>query len=439
MDKRAAQTVDQYFYIFEKSFCIFAIVFYSSSILFLMQFDYRISLTIEKLIYHTTTLTTLLLLLIHWRTFIPALQKLWPLMTVVTFVIGTIFWSDAPGLSIQKCLPFIRCTLLGLYLGIRFDLNKSLTILSTAFMISGALSLVFGLVLPQYGVMGKGIILSGEDIKHFGSWRGIYSHKNYLGRSMVLGLLCLCLTPIRKQMYIVKYFCLVILALNLILSNSKTALVISLTISLLILLLKSLRLKYSWMLPILTFFIFCSGSVVTIVSDNFDQLLGSLGKDATLSGRTDLWHECLLSVRDRPFLGHGYGAFWTKGGGAEVVWREFGWQAPHAHNGFLDLLLDIGILGTVLFLLCYVLVSYQALQLLRQTTSLSGIFPLAFLAMMFMVNLTESSTVVRPQFAWTVFVGIFVLVQRERSKLEANATTSTDQNLHETTPIIAAH
>lgn len=430
MDKKQAWKMERYFYFFEKSFSIFALVFYSSSIFFLTKFDYEIVVTAEKLIYHAVTLLTLLLLAIHWRKLISILKKLWPLTAVVAFVIASIFWSDAPSLSTQQCLPLIRCTLLGLYLGTRFDLNEYLSILSIAFIASGALSLVFALLLPQYGVMGRGIILSGEDIKHAGSWRGIYSHKNYLGRSMVLGTLCLYFTSLRQRVYAFKYLFLGMFLLNLLLSESKTSLVIFVTILLLVPLLKSTRLEYNWMVPILIASVFCMGSIATVIFDNFDQIISSLGKDSTLSGRTELWHEVLLSVRDRPFLGHGYGAFWAEGEGAEIVWQEFGWQAPHAHNGLLDILLDLGIVGAVLFLLFYLFVSCQALLLLRQTVSLSGIFPIAFLAMMLMVNLTESSTVVRPQFTWTIFVGISLLIQKELRRIKSSKKFDKFQNIY---------
>lgn len=437
MGSDQAQKVDQYFSLFEKAFSIFALVFYTVSIFFLIKFNYEIAATLEKLIYHAVTLLNLLLLLIYWRKLIPVLKGIWPLITLVSFVLASTFWSDAPGLSMQQYLPLIRCTLLGIYFGVRFDIEEALSIFSAAFIISGFLSLVFALVLPQYGVMGMGFILSGEDIKHAGSWRGVYSHKNYLGRSMVLGILCVFLTEVRKRLYLLKYFCLSVFALCLLLSDSKTSLVIFITMLALIPLLKSMRLEYSWMIPILTVSVLCSGSVVTVLFDNFDQLLNSLGKDATLSGRTDLWYEILLSVRDRPFLGHGYGAFWVEGGGAEIVWQEFGWQAPHAHNGLLDLLVDIGIVGTAIFLLSYVFICCRALLLLRKTNSLSGIFPIAFLIMMFMVNLTESSTVVRPQFAWTIFVGISILSQKELSQMAASTKTSKRRGLYNPEEAIA--
>ncbi|WP_299486067.1 O-antigen ligase [Acaryochloris sp. IP29b_bin.137] len=431
MDKRQAHRTDRYFSFFEKSFSVFALVFYSSSVFFLTKFDYEVATTIEKLMYHAVTLLTVLLLSIHWRKIVPALKRLWPVLVVISFVVTSIVWSDAPGLSTQQCLPLIRCTLLGLYLGIRFNFREYLSLLSIAFIISGLLSLIFALVLPQYGVMGRGFILSGEDIKHAGSWRGIYSHKNYLGRSMVLGALCLYFTPVRQKLYLFKYLCLSILALTLLFSDSKTALVILITMFLLIPLFRAMRLEYSWMITILCISVFCAGSGATIFFDNFDQILSSLGKDSTLSGRTELWHEILLSVRDRPLFGHGYGAFWTEGGGAEMVWQEFGWQAPHAHNGTLDLLLDLGIVGTVIFLLFYLRVFCQSLLLLRQTKSFSTIFPIAFLVMLFMVNLTESSTVVRPQFAWTVFVGVSLLVQKGLRSAETVENIDQDLKCHQ--------
>lgn len=417
MLENKADSINAYFELFEKIFSIFATIFYSISILFIIKFDYGFIGSIEKATYHVITLCTLILLVIHWRKLV-ILKNEWLLVCLIAFACMSVFWSDLPDITTAQCLPLIRLTLLGIYMAIRFDLSEYVFILAMSFTICVFLSLLFCVVFPQYGVMGQGLILSGEDIKHTGSWRGIYSHKNYLGRSMALASLVLLFVENKYgKKTLLTYLTLGIAVLILLLSRSKTSLILFLTTLLLIPLFKVLRLRYTWAVPIFAICILTTGSIFTLLYDNFDIVLGALGKDATLSGRTELWKEIILSIQDRSLFGHGYGAFWPEDGAASIVWQEFGWEAPHAHNGLLDMALEIGVLGTALFVVNYVVVAVQSISLARHSTKLSGIFPISFLILMFMVNLTESSTVVRPQFAWPIFVSTVLLVHQEKSKL----------------------
>jgi O-antigen ligase len=72
--------------------------------------------------------------------------------------------------------------------------------------------------------------------------------------------------------------------------------------------------------------------------------------DATFTGRTDIWKFAVDHVAQRPVTGYGFATFW---GTEQVVYGMSGgatWAntASHAHNGFVDLALTIGIPGSAL-------------------------------------------------------------------------------------------
>ncbi|WP_049558612.1 O-antigen ligase family protein, partial [Limnoraphis robusta] len=76
------------------------------------------------------------------------------------------------------------------------------------------------------------------------------------------------------------------------------------------------------------------------------ELLGLIGKDPSLTGRTDLWAWAREMIDKRPWLGYGYTAFWQGlDGGSAYIIRAARWPVPYSHNGILDLWLDIGLLG----------------------------------------------------------------------------------------------
>jgi exopolysaccharide production protein ExoQ len=102
------------------------------------------------------------------------------------------------------------------------------------------------------------------------------------------------------------------------------------------------------------------------------NILDLIGKDATLTGRTELWYYVMLEIQQRPILGWGYSAFWSVyNPAAAEISRAVGWTVPHAHNGLLAMLLDVGIVGTALFLFLWTRNVVLALQCMN--TSAKGV------------------------------------------------------------------
>ncbi len=69
---------------------------------------------------------------------------------------------------------------------------------------------------------------------------------------------------------------------------------------------------------------------------------------AQLTGRVPVFFECLRHLRGREFFGYGYHGFWTPER-IEDISRELGWNVPSAHNAYIDILLEVGIVGLFLF------------------------------------------------------------------------------------------
>ena len=92
------------------------------------------------------------------------------------------------------------------------------------------------------------------------------------------------------------------------------------------------------------------------------MLLGLIGKDTTFTGRTVLWVLVLESIFKKPLLGYGYQAFWTGESGPSLylyLSSESDWLAPHAHNGYLDMWLDLGIFSVVIIIIGIVVNLYR--------------------------------------------------------------------------------
>jgi O-antigen ligase len=80
----------------------------------------------------------------------------------------------------------------------------------------------------------------------------------------------------------------------------------------------------------------------------------------TLTGRLPLWELLWEAIEEQPLIGHGYLAFWTREK-IEYMSDQLNWEVPHGHNMYLDVLLDGGLIGLVLFGAIFLLASAQSL------------------------------------------------------------------------------
>lgn len=71
-----------------------------------------------------------------------------------------------------------------------------------------------------------------------------------------------------------------------------------------------------------------------------------VGRSATLTGRTGLWAD-LLRVSAHPLFGAGFESFWL-GARLEELWGIYWWRPNEAHNGYLEVFLNLGWIGVAL-------------------------------------------------------------------------------------------
>jgi O-antigen ligase len=122
--------------------------------------------------------------------------------------------------------------------------------------------------------------------------------------------------------------------------------------------------------------------------DTSGELLHLLGRDSTLTGRTEIW-KAVLSLNTNPLVGTGYESFWL-GDRIEKVWRLIGFTGiAEAHNGYLDTYINLGAIG--LFLLGMLLLNaYRHVLVTLRRHPHAGRLSLALFTAGLIYNLTES-------------------------------------------------
>jgi exopolysaccharide production protein ExoQ len=257
-------------------------------------------------------------------------------------------WSQDPLHTLSEACTLVGATLITIWMARTIDWQSQLKIILCAGAIAGILSVAFAVALPSRGI----------DYTHGTSWQGIFFSKNHLGRMMLFFL-----TPAfyfrtgQNQTLLHKAIrhCYVVLCLGLIvMSQSKTAIgvtAIYLVFTAALFLSRRLRTMDRKFLMLAMTILFSMSAL--LILPNLTALVLEMGGDPTLTGRTVIWNQLLISFLKRPWTGYGYGAFWGAGEGWDAFMRIYGamhFAATYAHSGYFDVLLGTGCIGLALVL-----------------------------------------------------------------------------------------
>jgi exopolysaccharide production protein ExoQ len=370
---------------------------------------------IAFLVQNLVALATLVLLALRWRTAAYLIGTNYGVWLLGALALLSPLWSDVPGLTLRRAIVAVTTGLFGLYLAVRFPVRRQLEILGWTLLLLQLLSVAAALLLPAYGVMHE---------THAGAWRGVFVQKNTLGRIASLGIVVFMLLAVDHRGWWRRiYLGGLLAAVGLVLmSTSKTGMLIAGLVCGLYaagVLLRARRELAVVATGVLTVVMVTAGYALVAYSDRIFMLLG---RDATLTGRTIVWYQGLAALERQPWLGYGYAAFWRgRNSPSSVLVRVADWDVSNAHNGFLDLALELGLIGLAVFMLSWVFGLYRALHSLRITNSAAGLWPFTYLTFLIAWNVTESTLFRQNTIFWALYVAALsstLLIQRAQADEE---------------------
>ncbi|HZL00427.1 MAG TPA: O-antigen ligase family protein [Caulobacteraceae bacterium] len=338
-----------------------------------------------------------ILALCAWRA--PCLARFWRpgaiLATLVAWAAISTLWSAAPDITGRRTLALGFTTLFGLYLAARFDGREFSELLAGTFLGLALASLAACLLWPAMAVHQE---------VNLGDWRGLWYEKNQMGAMMACGTLsagvAASLSPARRRLWLAAAAICVGMAA---MSRSATALIM------LGLILAGLGLFHLGRRgPVATlaaaWLCMTAGGIFAAVAGLApDAFFQALGKDPTITGRTDIWRLVEHWSDQAPVLGYGYAGFWTTASApANDIRSALGWLVPNAHSGWLDLRLQLGWSGVVL---CGGIFAVAvAAALLRGRTVKDGHWALMFLVIFLLSSLSESVILEQNTIFWALCV-----------------------------------
>ncbi|MBX3428554.1 MAG: O-antigen ligase family protein [Hyphomonadaceae bacterium] len=321
-----------------------------------------------------------------------------PLLLALLALAGlSTLWSIDSGATLRRSVWLALSMMFGLYLAWRHDWKSLLSVLAGAFLVLIAGSFALGLLAPNIGRMTA---------EHPGAWSGLWTHKNTLGGIMGLGVAtCAAAAIVASERRTLWIGCSIAAFVLVLLSTSKTALIASMLGVGMIGFCAFMRRGPIHMIGAIAA---ASVAVVTIAGATLlapDLLVAALGRDLTLTGRTDIWDAAARFVEARPWLGYGYYAFWLPENGPAYWVREaVAWQVASAHSSWLELALGLGRIGVVVFALQLAATLSRGVGVALQPQA--GLWAPAFLATFALYTLSESHALQANNVFWIIYVAV---------------------------------
>lgn len=315
------------------------------------------------------------------------------------------YWSVAPYKTKEHALSVLESSIFAIYIATRYNFKEQTRLFTIMFGIVSVVSIFYVFAMPSMGTMiGPEAIAAGVH----GYWRGIYNHKNSLGRVISQAAIFLLLAPFTAKNRWLAWG-IFLTCFQLILgTNSKTALVGFLFIVAISPVARVFRWSMAIGIPLYLSVLLLGGVGAIFLGDNWNTALDTIDKDPTLNGRLPIWEIMFERIGERPWLGYGYHGFWRGWESKESasIWRTIVWKPGHAHNGFIEIILDFGILGSLIFGLAFFDAIIKSINRIRYTPSVEGLWPLGFMTFYVIMNQTQSALVTPYNIQWLLFLVI---------------------------------
>jgi O-antigen ligase len=358
-------------------------------------------------------LVALLIFLLLLRRFRHVIQSVLTVHWAGVFAllaVASAAWSQDPAITLRRGIPFLLSTVFALYFATRFDLKEQLSILWGVMVVLAIGSVLICVLDPSYGL--------DASPGHTHDWRGVFTQKNACGRAMVFAI---AITLARGRTNLWRGLSLLLFLGVLAMSGSRSFWMVGLSVFALAALFAFLKrhdvpsraiiVSMSIALTVLT---------IALVAIFAADILTLLGRDATLTGRSDIWREVWHSILKRPVLGYGYAAFWIGlKGEAFNVFTMIGFVVLHAHNGFLEVLLEVGAVGLAIFVLSYLRGCHGAWKLIHTKYINQALWPSLILYLSVVSNMDENSLLIYNGIFWVLYVSALVNLELMRKPLSA--------------------
>jgi exopolysaccharide production protein ExoQ len=372
---------------------------------------------INEWIVLVTIICTFVLLLtqMHYlrtRTFWLASIPLLALLAITGF---SRIWSVTPGVTYTRFNLLLVGALGGVLIGLAIETRKLRTILEVfaVILIIGCILMVF--LKPEYAITREPII--GRVALR---WIGLFSWKMPAGMMMGFAVVVFFfrLLDFKNDKWPGRIYGLFFLGLSLIMMYKTQSMteVLSVVAVFTVIILGALYLKWGHHLRPVHWWVL-SGLVLILLLVFWIErgfFLGLIGRGANLTGRLPLWISLVPAIKERLFFGYGFGeAFWKNEVYYQPIWNIFpDFRPVFAHNGFIEALMDNGVVGLILWIVFLVQVAFLTLRYFFHERTLSSLFFFSWFVFLVVMNVGNNHLGSYETFTWLMLVISFASMVR---------------------------
>jgi len=318
----------------------------------------------------------------------------------------SLIWAIEPGVAFRR-LALTSLIVLTIFLIVeRAGTERTLAVMRHTLLIILAVNYLAVLLSPM------GVHQPGElDAALVGNWRGVLPQKNFAGSICAFTIILFVYSADRVRP-LPRWTIIAAAAFFLFHTQSKTSmglLAVSLAIGLVARWLSPRRRKL--MIP-------AAVAAIIVLAGLGQDYLGEIStyfsQPDALTGRAQIWPILIAFANEHLMLGSGYGSFWNIGADSPVNDYSRAWvsQITSGHNGYLDVLVQIGLPGLILAILATIVAPLWKLATSTAISRRHGPMMMAMLAFCAGHNLTETSLLDRDAIVWVFMVFAIALVGR---------------------------
>jgi exopolysaccharide production protein ExoQ len=332
------------------------------------------------------------------------------ILFVFFYFLVSLVWSDFPDVAIKRWIRAVGDVVMVLIVwSDREPLAAIKRVLARTSYVLIPLSILF---IKYYPNIGRG----------YGAWLGDVAYTGVTINKNTLGTICLCFGLGALWRFITAYqskdagrmkqmiapgIILTMVFYLFMMINSMTS-SSSFLMAGIVLIVSSFRLAQRMpMIVHLLVILMLTVSFSIVFVGASPELLKAMGRNPTLTDRTDVWAMVLGLVRD-PVFGTGFESFWL-GPRLQTMWARYWWHPAQAHNGYLEVYLNLGWIGLAL-LAAVLLNGYKRIFGAWRSKDVTGGLRLAYFYAGLVFNFTEAAFFRMQAPAWLFFLLAIVSV-----------------------------
>jgi len=325
------------------------------------------------------------------------------LVAILLFSLANASWSVLPIVTLKKVVQLIGLLMIAVALQVtEMSRTRWLKLAFGTLLAVQVASVLAVLLVPDIAIEYTGM---ADGAWEGGAWRGVTDQKNMYGTVTAYATfmwVCLFVSPKNRISPLLFLVVLGFCGFNLLMTKSTTSLLMATLSSGLFILLRRKYVADDFVFS--RAFLIVGGLILIYLhvlyvvqgrlptwDEFFKPVADLLGKRTDISGRFDIWGMVLEEIDKHPWLGVGFGAFWMGTGSASqsIIDRLY-WLPFQAHNGYLDIYNELGIIGLGLFagfILAHVITLMRLSRFSREASAFHGALLLTVMAH----NVTEST------------------------------------------------